>query len=266
VDVLRRVARVAVLAWLRSAAGDGDQFWGRHARGYGGHALVPPLSLKSDGHYAVCLGLCGIYCRAIAQSHSLGERGNWRQTWAMVAGISVVAAAIATLFVKERPEDLGQSVDGGTLSGQPKALYHRQQLTTTFPWEPRQAYETLAYWMIVAGAIAWIAYGAALLYGLAFGWTFICLNLITGNYYGPAAFPKLSGMVYLIAAAFCSPAGVLAGKIFDLNHSYKLAFELNSVVAALGILALFFAQMPAPPKTNHLRNRPARKIVKGKPG
>lgn len=166
----------------------------------------------------------------------------------MVAGISVVAAAIATLFVKERPEDLGQSVDGGTVSVQPKALYHRQQLTTTFPWEPRQAYETLAYWMIVAGAIAWIAYGAALLYGLAFGWTFICLNLITGNYYGPAAFPKLSGMVYLIAAAFCSPAGVLAGKIFDLYHSYKLAFELNAVVATLGILALFFAQMPAPPK------------------
>lgn len=200
----------------------------------------------------------------------------------MVAGISVVSAAIATLFVKERPEDLGQSVDGGAVSVQPKALYHRQQLTTTFPWEPRQAYETLAYWMIVAGAIAcqfpfflftahwllhlkgvgvaasdaafamglftlatvfgrllggwlmdrmaaryafmlglccyflgsflairvsadalWIAYGAALLYGLAFGWTFICLNTITGNYYGPAAFPKLSGVVYLIAAAFC---------------------------------------------------------------
>ena len=55
-------------------------------------------------------------------------------------------------------------------------------------------------------------------------------------------------MVYLIAAASCSPAGVLAGKIFDLYHSYKLAFELNSVVAALGILALFFGQMPALPE------------------
>jgi len=26
----------------------------------------------------------------------------------------------------------------------------------------------------------WIAYSAAILYGTAFGWTFICLNTITG--------------------------------------------------------------------------------------
>jgi MFS family permease len=93
----------------------------------------------------------------------------------------------------------------------------------------------------------WIAYSAAILYGIAFGWTFICLNTITGHYYGPAAFPKLSGMLLVIAAVFCSPAGFLGGKVFDTYHSYKLAFELNSLVAAAGVVALFFAKMPVPP-------------------
>jgi cyanate permease len=96
----------------------------------------------------------------------------------------------------------------------------------------------------------WIAYSAAILYGTAFGWTFICLNTITGHFYGPAAFPRLSGMLLVIAAVFCSPAGFLGGKVFDSYHSYKLAFELNSLVAAAGIFALFFARMPVPPGIN----------------
>jgi len=94
----------------------------------------------------------------------------------------------------------------------------------------------------------WIAYSAAILYGTAFGWTFICLNTITGHFYGPAAFPRLSGMLLVIAAIFFAPlAGFLGGKVFDTYHSYKLAFELNSLVAAAGIFALFFARMPVPP-------------------
>src|SRR6267142_584399 len=74
-----------------------------------------------------------------------------------------------------------------------------------------------------------------------------CLNTVTGHYYGPAAFPKVSGMMLVLAALFCAPAGYLGGKLFDLYHSYKLAFEVNSAVAAIGIVALFFARMPEPP-------------------
>jgi MFS family permease len=93
----------------------------------------------------------------------------------------------------------------------------------------------------------WIAYGAAILYGTGFGWTFICLNTITGHYYGPAAYPKLSGMLLVLAAISCSPAGYLGGRIFDLHGSYSTAFELNSLVAMVGIVGLLFARMPVPP-------------------
>jgi hypothetical protein len=55
-------------------------------------------------------------------------------------------------------------------------------------------------------------------------------------------------MLLLLGAVFCSPAGFLGGKIFDLYHSYTMAFELNCLVAATGIVALFFARMPVPPE------------------
>jgi cyanate permease len=92
-----------------------------------------------------------------------------------------------------------------------------------------------------------MAYSAAMLYGAGFGWTFISLSTITGHYYGPAAYPKLSGMLLVLAAIFCCPAGYLGGKVFDLHRSYSLAFEINTLVAAAGIVALYFARMPVPP-------------------
>ena len=285
---------------------------------YRGRAMAVTLSAS---------GFAGFFVSPLINRILTANGGNWRQAWAMVAVISVLSAIVAFLFVKERPEDLGQSVDGGTDAAQPAGgSPAARKLVTAFPWEPRQAYRTLSYWMILVGAVAcqfpfffftahwllhlkgvgispadaawamglftlgavfgrliggwlmdrmvaryafmlglccyflgsflairvspdalWIAYSAAILYGTAFGWTFICLNTITGHFYGPAAFPRLSGMLLVIAAVFCSPAGFLGGKVFDTYHSYKLAFELNSLVAAAGIVALFFARMPVPP-------------------
>jgi MFS family permease len=93
-----------------------------------------------------------------------------------------------------------------------------------------------------------IAYIAAILYGVGFGWTFVCLNTSTAHFYGPSAFPKLNGLALLLTAIFCSPAGVIGGKLFDNYGNYTLAFELNMLVAAGGIVALSFATMPVPPE------------------
>ncbi len=102
---------------------------------YRGRAMAITLSAS---------GLAGFIVAPLLNRLLSTNGGNWRQTWAMVAGISLVSAVISILFVKERPEDPGQSVDGGAVAVQPKALYSRQQLTTTFPWEPHQAYQALA--------------------------------------------------------------------------------------------------------------------------
>jgi hypothetical protein len=72
------------------------------------------------------------------------------------------------------------------------------------------------------------------------------MNTCTAHFYGSAAFPKLSGMMILLTSAISSPAGVIGGKIFDVYGGYARAFELNVLLAAIGIIAMAFATMPSP--------------------
>jgi MFS family permease len=285
---------------------------------YRGRAMAVTLSAS---------GFAGFFVSPLINRILTANGGNWRQAWAVVAGISVLSAMVAFLFVKERPEDLGQFVDGAPEGRLAPSSAARKALVTKFLWEPRQAYRTLPFWMILVGGIAsqfpfffftahwllhlkglgvppadaawamglftlgavfgrliggslmdriaaryafilglccyflgsflavrvspgalWIAYSAAMLYGIGFGWSFICLNTVTGHFYGSVAFPRLNGMQLLLGAIFCSPAGYLGGKIFDTYHSYSLAFGICSLVAGIGIIALLFAKMPVPPK------------------
>jgi hypothetical protein len=74
------------------------------------------------------------------------------------------------------------------------------------------------------------------------------LNTSTAHFYGPAAFPTLNGTAMLLTAVFCSPAGFIGGKLFDLYASYTAAFEINMILAGGGIVALLFATMPVPPE------------------
>jgi sugar phosphate permease len=279
----------------------------------------------------ICLGASGIAGFLVAPLlNSLLEAsgGNWRVGWQIVAAVAVISGIMALVFVKERPEDLGQVVDGTPETEpehQPREARALHGLITTYSWTPAEAYRTKSYWLIVIAGIscqyplfffiahwilhargagilpsdaAWtmslfaiggitgrliggwlmdtitgryafmiglclyligsflaikvnsnalvIAFAAAISYGLAFGWTFTCMNTCTAHFYGSAAFPKLSGTMILLTSVIGSPAGVIGGKIFDLYGGYSRAFELNALLAAIGIMAMAFATMPRP--------------------
>ena len=291
----------------------------RWFRRYRGRAMAIPLSAS---------GFAGFVIAPLINRILAANGGNWRQAWEIVAGVAILSAIIALLFVKERPQDLGQTVDGDVAatatSPSSRAI---DSLVSKYPWTPEQAFATPAYWLIVFGGVAcqfpfffftahWIlhlrgagvnasdaawamglfsigavagrliggalmdwltaraafmaglgcyllgsmlalsvnasnlgiAYAAAILYGTGFGWTFICMNTANAHFFGPQAFPKLNGMAMLLTAVFCSPAGFIGGKLFDMYGSYRSAFQLNMLIAAAGIVALFFATMPGPPK------------------
>jgi MFS family permease len=91
-----------------------------------------------------------------------------------------------------------------------------------------------------------LAYVASALQGIAYGWTYSCTNTMVGHYYGRKAYPKLSGMYIFLTSAIASPAGLVGGVIFDRYGSYAKSFELDAVLAAVGIIAILFAVMPAP--------------------
>ncbi len=249
--------------------------------------------------------------------------GNFRVAWLIIGGLAVISAAIAWLFVVERPEDLDQRADGEAPGAEEARPRHAAVAAVRPAWIPSEAYRTRAYWLIFIGSIAcqfpsffftahgilhlkvagitaaaaawamglytlgglggrivggvlvdkiaerfafmiglsfyvagtflalrinaqnlWIADAAAMCYGAGMGSAFICLNTITGNYFGPAAFPRLNGTMMMLSGAVCSLAGVIGGKLFDLSGSYTPAFLLNLALCAAGLAALLFAKMP----------------------
>jgi MFS family permease len=285
---------------------------------YRGRAMALALSAS---------GFAGFFGSPATNRILTANGGNWRQAWAIVMGVAVASAIVAFLLVKERPEELGQEMDGGTDTRAAAGGMPKVDLVTTFPWTPKQAFATRSFWMIVVGGIAcqfpfffftahwllhlkgagigsadaawamglftigavagrliggllmdgmparyafmlglccyfagsvlalqvspdalWIAYVAAILYGTGFGWTFVCLITATGHFYGPAAFPKVNGLVLLLTGILGSPAGVIGGRLFDLYGNYTLAFAINMVVAAVGIVAMLFATKPEAPR------------------
>jgi len=108
-----RFETLALLDGIWSAHGHGNQLWHDHSGGHGHHAMVRPLSGKNHGSDAIGIGICGVFIAPLINRILTANGGNWRQAWAIVAGMAVVSAIVAFLFVRERPEDLGQSVDGG---------------------------------------------------------------------------------------------------------------------------------------------------------
>lgn len=83
--------------------------------------------------------------------------GNWRDAWWVIAGFSGLAAVLAFFFVREKPEDMGQTVDGvsvvetgkaGPATGKPKPSF-----ITDSPWEYRDAVRSPSYWLILGSLL-----------------------------------------------------------------------------------------------------------------
>lgn len=268
-------------------------------------------------------GLAGFISAPFMNEIITSFDNNWRIGWIIILIAVAISAAVAYLFVKEYPSDLGQVPDGN-LS---KTKKTNSKLSTTYDWGTKEAYKTTAFWMIFIGACAcqypfwfftahWVmhlkglgisqeiyafalglftmgsifgrliggwlmdmisarfafilglscyfigsllaislskdsltmVYLAGILYGCAFGWSWVCLNTTTGNFFGIRSFAKLNGTVLMISALICSPAAIIGGILFDIYQSYTEAFLLNIVIALIGIIALFFAKMPTPSK------------------
>jgi MFS family permease len=272
-------------------------------------------------------GICGLMA-PLMDRFLRAHNGDWRLGWMIGAGCAVLSGIIALLFVKERPEDLGQLPDGGAKAGTAASTTHApSKLVTSYEWTAGEAYRTSSYWLVVIAGLAaqfpfflfvphwvlhlqstgvssgeaafsmslmpvscivgrlfggWlmdtmnariafliglccyvfgslaalragpgsllIADSAAVLYGLAIGWTFTCMTTCVAHYFGPAAFPKLAGTLLFWTSGGASPAAWVGGKIFDRYGSYTHAWQLNILITVIGIIAILFAAMPHPRK------------------
>lgn len=117
----------------------------RWFRRYRGRAMAIALSAS---------GIAGFVLSPLVNKILSANGGNWRLAWRVVAGVAVVSAVLAFLFVKESPEELGQEVDGGEVAEFSEATRMTHALATKHAWTAEQAYRTRGYWMIVIGGIA----------------------------------------------------------------------------------------------------------------
>jgi len=80
--------------------------------------------------------------------------GDWRNAWWVIAGFSALAAVLAIVFVRERPEDMGQTVDGEPLRDASSApAKPRPAFITDVPWEFRDAVRNPSYWLILGSLL-----------------------------------------------------------------------------------------------------------------
>ncbi len=100
-------------------------------------------------------GVCGFFMAPQIDKLLRAHNGNWRLGWEIVAAGAVLAGIIALLFVKERPEDLGQRPDGAAQPVAGAAPHHASgALVTQSEWTTGEAYRTSAFWLVVIAGLA----------------------------------------------------------------------------------------------------------------
>ena len=100
-------------------------------------------------------GAIGGFVAAPLLDRLITATGNWRSGWWLMAGLSALAAALALVLVRERPEDLGQLPDGGApmLPGAVTLLDARPAFITRHDWSFGESVRTPALWLILLSLV-----------------------------------------------------------------------------------------------------------------
>jgi MFS family permease len=100
-------------------------------------------------------GAIGGFVAAPLLNRLIETTGTWRAGWWLLAALSAVAAGIALIFVRERPEDVGQVADafGAPLPDGQAPLDTRPAFVTRREWTFREAVKNPAYWLLLGSLI-----------------------------------------------------------------------------------------------------------------
>ncbi len=80
--------------------------------------------------------------------------GNWRTAWWVMAALSLGAAILAMIFVREQPADLGQVPDGAPRTGADAARARPvAAFITSEQWTLREALASPVYWLMVLSLV-----------------------------------------------------------------------------------------------------------------
>lgn len=201
--------------------------------GIGFSTIVPAQNLASNWFVkyrataiAIVMTAGGIVARVFVAPFDryILENHTWREGWLAFAGISVLVAVTAAVFVKNTPEDMGLEPDGasGDTASVPSSDSAEPQ-----DWTAAQALMTRQFWLIVVAGVA---------YAVPWG---VVVN------HGPLHLTDLgldAGVAAVIIGnmAFVSIFGRLSGALGDVLAPQKL-LGIALLVEAAGIGGLLLA-------------------------
>jgi MFS family permease len=96
-------------------------------------------------------GAIGGFVAAPVLNRLIQVSGTWRSGWWLIAALSGIAACVALIFVRERPEDMGQVADGfgPPLADGRAAPDMRPAFVTRREWTFRAAVRNPTYWVLL---------------------------------------------------------------------------------------------------------------------
>lgn len=161
----------------------------------------------------------------------MAAAGSWRTSWLVVAAMMVVAVGVTLGLVRNRPEDIGQRIDGAGASSPaqrgpegPKSRVHK----SVDPWTVREAARTATLWLLI------------LVFGLCnfayLGTLPHTVSYLTGEV-GVSAEVAAGALAVMVAFMAVGKAG--GGWLADRVEP-RLTRGLTSLAMALGLAVLIF--------------------------
>lgn len=123
------------------AAQTGTAFWFVRRR-----ALAIAIILSAGG-------LAGAVAVRFINYVISASAGDWRAGWWLIAIMATVSLIVAALFVRERPEDLGQEADGGQSTDASKKIRSTRVHITEEVWRFSEVLRSPALWILLFGSL-----------------------------------------------------------------------------------------------------------------
>jgi len=95
----------------------------------------------------------------------------------------------------------------------------------------------ISFVLLIFAKSLWVLYIFAVLFGFAYGGEVPQIPLFLGKFFGTKALAALTGVILFVSNIGGALGPLIAGKIFDLDASYKWAFILGAVIG-LGSLSI----------------------------
>ena len=89
-----------------------------------------------------------------------------------------------------------------------------------------------------------VLYLGTFAFGLTMGSIIMMQSLITGECFGLKSFATVSGIAGLFTMSGAAFGPMLAGFIYDVTDSYRMAFTIFAVLSLIAIMVIYFARPP----------------------